>query len=195
MFSQNNEEKIIADFFGDRFGRFLDIGAYDGLKYSNTRRLLDCGWSGVMIEPSPSVLPLLRGNVAQYGTRATVCACAVGDRDGEIDFFDNAGAVATTSIDHVKKWSAQTKFDACRVNSITPNRIVELFGSNFDFVNIDTEGTNLSIVQLMPWHMMLPTLSLVCVEHDSHQFEIRDVLEDYGFERICENGENLIMAR
>jgi len=57
MFSQNDEEKHIVRFFRDKIdkGSFLDIGAYNGKAFSNTHRLALNGWSGVCLEPSPSV--------------------------------------------------------------------------------------------------------------------------------------------
>jgi hypothetical protein len=38
---------------GNTDGRFLDLGAWDPITFSNTRALVELGWSGVMIEPSP----------------------------------------------------------------------------------------------------------------------------------------------
>jgi hypothetical protein len=33
MYSQNDEERFIVDFFAGRTGRFLDIGAFDGVRF------------------------------------------------------------------------------------------------------------------------------------------------------------------
>lgn len=195
MYSQNNEERIIGDFFGDRIGRFLDVGAYDGLRLSNVRRLLDVGWSGVMVEPSPSILPLLRGNVSQYGNRVKIIDCAIGSMSGEVDFYDNPNAVATTSQAHLKKWrSAESFSEPFKVTQITPEELLNDVGTNFDFISIDVESTNIDLVRVFPWHR-LPGLRLVCVEHDSHQNEMINILGDFGFERIAENPENLILSR
>ena len=54
MFSQRDEEQVILDHFGDRVGTFLDVGAYDGITFSNTHALALKGWSGVCVEASPS---------------------------------------------------------------------------------------------------------------------------------------------
>lgn len=193
-YSQNGEQKIITDFFAGRVGRFLDVGAYDGLTFSNTRRLLELGWHGVLVEPSPKVIPGLRRNVAEFDDRACVFECAIGDSNGRVKFFDNAGAVATTSRDHVLKWSVQTTFDECDVLSMTPELLLDLVGTDFDFVSIDTEGTNMMLVKLFPWHR-LPGCRLVCVEHDSADKSILEILEPFGFSQLARNGENLILSR
>ena len=61
-YSQNNEEDLIIgalDRAGITSGRFLDIGAHDGVFVSNTRRLAELGWRGVCVEASPYVFPKL----------------------------------------------------------------------------------------------------------------------------------------
>ena len=51
-FSQGPEEWLIRDFFSDmRNGVFLDVGAYDATRWSNTYRLEhDLDWSGIAID-------------------------------------------------------------------------------------------------------------------------------------------------
>lgn len=53
MFSQSNEDEIVADIFG-RIGeggkRFVEFGSGDG-RQNNTIALLQRGWSGIWLEP------------------------------------------------------------------------------------------------------------------------------------------------
>lgn len=193
-YSQNNEQGIIVNYFGERPGRFLDIGAYDGKTFSNTFRLLELGWRGVLVEPSPTIIPLLRNNVEPFGSNAQVMAYAIGESDGRVTFYDNGGAVATTKPEHAQKWSKATAFQQCEVNQITPATLLDLSGENFDFLNIDVEGANIEVMRAMPWHR-LRGLTMVCVEHDGHQREIIDILEEFDFMKLHENGENLILSR
>jgi hypothetical protein len=48
-YSQNNEQEIILNFFNGRIGRYLDIGAFDGVSMSNTLALVELGWQGTAI--------------------------------------------------------------------------------------------------------------------------------------------------
>ena len=53
MYSQNNEEQVILNYFSNQNqGIFLDIGANDGITLSNVRALAEKGWKGALIEPS-----------------------------------------------------------------------------------------------------------------------------------------------
>jgi len=58
-FSQGPEEWLIRDFFNDRRdGVFLDVGAYDAKRWSNTYRLEhDLGWSGVAVDALKEFAP------------------------------------------------------------------------------------------------------------------------------------------
>jgi FkbM family methyltransferase len=56
MFSQNQEEEEILEYFGDHVGTFLDIGCNDCKTFSNTHALALRGWSGVLIDPSPRAI-------------------------------------------------------------------------------------------------------------------------------------------
>ena len=51
-YSQTGEQQVIFDYFGPEFkGTFLDIGANDGVTFSNTYGLSLKGWRGVCVEP------------------------------------------------------------------------------------------------------------------------------------------------
>ena len=54
-YSQNDEESVICRLLEQtpiNERNFLDIGAHDGVTFSNTRALSDRGWGGVLVEPS-----------------------------------------------------------------------------------------------------------------------------------------------
>lgn len=194
-YSQNNEQEVIVKHFAGRRGRFLDIGAYDGKKFSNTYRLLELGWSGVMVEPSPSTIESLRRNIEPFNSKVIVMQCAITDADGPIDFYDDGGgAVATTSIEHVRKWEKAAKFTQCKVEGMTPRTLLDEVGTDFDFINIDVESANLDVLHAIPFHR-LPGLSLICIEHDREQKRIMELLDGFEFRKLHENAENLILCR
>ena len=54
--SQSGEDGIIREIMrrlGVRHGWFVEFGAWDGLRFSNTRALVEAGWHGVLIEGDP----------------------------------------------------------------------------------------------------------------------------------------------
>jgi len=71
-FSQNGQDEFLLEelFVGQGSGFFVDIGANDGVTFSNTYALERKGWSGLCVEPHPDVFEQLRRN------RSCECLCA-----------------------------------------------------------------------------------------------------------------------
>jgi FkbM family methyltransferase len=196
MYSQNDEERHILAFFKNHVGRLLDIGAYDGRTFSNTCRLIELGWSAVMLEPSPSVFPRL---LERHGAnpRVTLVQAAVSDHNGTQCFFDAQGdAIATLDRTHMHKWAraAGVKFTAVEVPTLTTADLFAAHGLDFDFINLDVEGINWEIFRLLELEK-LHALKLICVEHDGWMTAMRNILEPLGFREITCNAENLLAGR
>jgi FkbM family methyltransferase len=192
-FSQNDEQDhILAHFLHQFHGRFLDIGAYDGITFSNTRALLERGWFGVYVEPSPTVLPGLMRNSAGWPVR--VVPQAIGPTPGKVAWFDCGDGVATPSRRHRDKWRALVPYVATEVEMVTPETLLGDVGDDFDFVTIDTEGTNEAVMLGMPW-AKLTKCTLVCIEHDRAIGSITATLSPLGFREVARNPENMILAR
>jgi hypothetical protein len=65
VYSQNGEDGILAECLarmGIENGYAVEFGAFDGITNSNTRRLLENGWKGLMVEADSSLFEKLREN-------------------------------------------------------------------------------------------------------------------------------------
>jgi len=190
-YSQKGEEKVILEIFGDHVGRFLDIGAFDGKTFSNTLALVERGWGGVLIEPSPNAFMALsdrhRGN-----DKLSLIMAAVGLDQSLIQFYNSPDAISTTQDENYEKWKAHADFTGrFWVPQITVEQILNQFGG-FDFISIDTEGTSTELFKRFPLAAMRP--KCICVEHDHHEGEILQIATGLGY--ICPyyDGNNLILA-
>ena len=84
-FSQNDCDWIIRKYFKDKFdGRFLDIGAGDGVTFSNTKLLYDMGWCGISVEPSPSLCECFGKNIMRDRVKL-ITACLTAE-NGPVKF-------------------------------------------------------------------------------------------------------------
>src|SRR5690348_3847355 len=105
MYSQHEEEEhilhAVANLGAD--GRVLDIGAWDPKRFSNSRALIELGWTAVLIEPSPRPLDAL---VVEYGNnpKVTVCSAAVGLEHGWADMRISADAVSSSETRVLEQW-------------------------------------------------------------------------------------------
>jgi FkbM family methyltransferase len=191
-YTQNDEEKYIIKSLKDiPNGRFLDIGAHDGITFSSTRKLFELGWSGVYVEPSPDVLPSLYKNA---GSNCTVLPVAIGTSNGVMDFYSSGGdMVGTLSTDHLKLWSPYAKFNKTSVNVITINELEKQVGHQFDFIGIDVEGINLDVFDQFDWNAWKP--KCVCVEYESHKDHMINVMTKAGYKLIYTSSENLVFSK
>ena len=84
--SQSGEDGILREIFrrlGIERGWFVELGAWDGVLYSNAYALLQKGWQGVGIECDPDKFRELQRNMAGVTTYVPICrrvTCAGDDR-------------------------------------------------------------------------------------------------------------------
>jgi Methyltransferase FkbM domain len=96
-YSQGPEEWLIRDYFNDKQGGvFLDVGAYDARKWSNTYRLeRDLRWSGVAVD----AIAEFSAGYREFRPRTQFVVAFVGDRDvGTEVLHVNPEDAATSSV-------------------------------------------------------------------------------------------------
>ena len=150
--SQNGEDRWLDSHFGGRrSGFFVEVGAYDGVRLSNTYHFEKNGWTGVLVEADPEMAERCR----RERPRSLTFQCAVGapDTTGEISFFKVAGgeAYSTTSLtaahrDRLDRLGLSWK--EVRVPVRTLDSILEeAHASRIDFVSIDVEGGEFAVLR------------------------------------------------
>ena len=202
MYSQNNEEALILAHFNGRIGRFLDLGASNGISLSNTLALAERGWCGVCVEASPIVAAKLR---EAHRTRPSILcieAAVIPSRlpPEPIVLFDTGGEWINT-VDPVlnASWNtasgrtpAQVKVTALRIETLMDATTGEFTG--YDFVNIDVEGLSVEVLFDL-WDVCLATPELICVEHEGKLDQILGHPTCDLYREIGRNAENLLLAR
>lgn len=210
MYSQSSEEKFILEYFGSSVGNFLDIGANDGVTFSNTRALALRGWKGVMVEPSPKAYERLKtlynGQKGFY-----IYPYAISDHNGKAMLQESSalcsaadvGLVSTLNAEETQRWlhhrvpsGGRTTFEPVEVKCFKWKTFLNRLSiKQFDFVSIDCESFDLEIVQQMD----LSNVKLLCVEHNSLPELKKQYLEytsKFGMNRVIyESGENILICR
>ena len=61
FYSQFEQDKFVYEnfFINKNKGYFVDIGAHDGVTFSNSKFFEELEWDGVCIEPNPKVFSIL----------------------------------------------------------------------------------------------------------------------------------------
>lgn len=194
-YSQNDEEKYIVEFFNGKLGNFLDIGAHDGYWLSNTRRLFELGWGGVFIEPSPSVFPNLQERYAVQKRVDCINMALVPQEFGKtaMKFYDAFGdGVGSLVKGNPEKYGITPQ--EVWVNTQPIKEFFLQYGDLFDFISLDTEQMNISLLKEIPFET-LNRLKLICVEYDGKNQEVLDILTPFGFKLIHTTPENMVLGR
>ena len=182
MSSQYEEDQIIAEFFGDYVGTFLDLGAGDGQLCSNTEELVKRGWSGVCVEPHAESFSSLR-QLYKLHPRVQLVQAAVSDNGRLLKFYHHFEQLSTgmsiLALSDEWYW----------VPSIQVDSLLDL-SKRFDFVSVDCEGMDQEIV--MNAEKVFRSTTLLCYEHDlprlgpskEHSKVWMDILFDLGFTKV-----------
>lgn len=195
QFSQNDEDVFITEYFKDKSkGKFIDIGAYHVEKFSNTRALYLKGFKGIFVEPSPNNYKAIAEHYAE-DKEVTVLNVAIGAENGSIDFYACEDAVSTSEESHMQKWAnAGVEFEKIKVPQLSVVDFFNEYGHGCDMLSIDTEFTNMVVFRAIEdW--VWKEVSLLVIEHDLYFEEIENKLSKFGFKKLYQNAENILLAK
>lgn len=94
-YSQFGEDGVLEAIFkriGVESRWCLECGAADGLFFSNTRRLIEAGWSAVLVEADRSAFARLHRNCQEFGDRVHIYSAQVDDTHRLEPILRHAGA-------------------------------------------------------------------------------------------------------
>jgi FkbM family methyltransferase len=202
-YSQFGEDAAIADLFDGMFhfsqpGRLLEIGAWDPQCFSNSRLLIEAGWDGVLIEPSPQPLRALTEFYHNAAGPAmprvdVIQAAVVLQKIPLVNIRFSDDAVSSYSAEHLHKWKNAANFIGdCWCATITLQDIWNQFGG-FDFVSIDTEGSSVDLAKQYLEAEARPKVMMV--EYDERLPELLTFATQFGYKAVLTNGTNVVLAK
>ena len=206
-YTQYDEEGVILDYFKDGNPSelaFLDIGANDGVSYSNSRRIAIDGWKGVCLEPSPSAYNKL---LALYADSTNVYPVNYGisDVSGEFEFHDSGNwngrddtppsILGTLDPEQKKRFSGMT-WSVIKCNFVTFDEFIKDSPiQKFDFISIDVEGHDWTVLKQIDLGAI--GCQLICLEYNSEDYRLglyEGYCQAYGMTEIYRNEDNVIYA-
>ena len=131
-------------------GFYLDIGAYHPIKGSLTYTLHKRGWKGMNIDLSKTSIDLF--NIAR--PKDININCAISNFSGDTHYFENSPINQQNSL--ISNNVGQKKI---KIKSYKVDEILSLNNINkVDFINIDTEGNELDILESINYEKTNPYL-------------------------------------
>lgn len=187
------DEYVYSNFFQNKkTGTFVDIGAYDGERDSNSFFFEQLGWTGICLEPNPEMFEKLK--------QIRKCKClpfAVSDENETKSFFQITGEGPTVLSGLVDEYSQQAiqrinefnldntqEFNYISVECKTFNSIIDIY--NIDFLSIDTEGNELKILKSIDFSRY--NIDVITVENNDYDNKFIDFLTLIGYKFITRLG-------
>lgn len=188
-FSQYKQDKFLNEviFNNKKDGFFIDIGAHDGISYSNSlffERFNN--WKGICIEPNPSVFSKL--NSLRKSTNLNVCIGAFNKtiKFTQIEGYAEMLSGISESYDerHIQRIEKDIANKGGKVNEIllemiTLNSIEMLKNKKIDFISIDTEGNEFDIVSSFNFSEL--DVNAIVIENNYNDQRIKNFLLQYNF--------------
>ena len=161
-----------------RNGFYVEAGANDGLKQSNTKYLEEAlGWTGILVEPSLDSYKMLGVN---RPNDICIHGCLVSSEytDEFISGDFNGGLMS--SVDGRRL----TSTDLVRAPALTLAAIFAEHGiEKVDFVSLDTEGYELEILKGIDFEKVRPSYFLIEI-YESMYGDIVDFLDSKGYASV-----------
>jgi len=179
------EQELVREFFGGaRSGFFVEVGANRPRQESQTWHLEQLGWSGILIEPQPSLADDLRRT-----RKAAVFACACSSREnsGRRMRLFVAGALSSLDRDRMAPGARPERVIEVPVRTLDDILAEARTPAEFEFLSVDVEGHELEVLGGFDFARWRPRLILL-EDHVANLAKHR-FLQAAGYRLIrrCEN--------
>lgn len=185
-YAQSQEDLLVWEFFDhERQGVFVEVGANEPKKLSQTYFLEKLGWQGVLIEPQPELAEALKRE--RPGAQIFQVACGAKNHEGEVDFY--LAEDHTQSACELGETNLMSVARVIKVELKTLDRVLEQAGlSRIDFLSVDVEGFELDVFRGTDLARWQPRLILV--EDHGYDLKVHRHLVSSGYELVYRTNPN-----
>lgn len=187
--SQLQQDLIALFLFKNNHGIFCEVGGGDGITYSNSFLLEKMGWMGLIVEPARTNLSnIISSRSCKLSPKAAWSVSGLNLKFVETENrelstlveFKNSDSNASDRISISGEYLVQT---------ITLTEVLREynFPRNFEYLSIDTEGSELEVLKGLDFDQFSPIL--ITIEHNftANRELIREFLSVFGYQQICKS--------
>ena len=191
--SQFGQDKYIYEsFFKEKDnGTYLEIGADDGIRFSNCFFFEKLGWTGIAIEPREDAYEKLINN--------RKCKCikvALSDKEEETEFLDIkgyglglSGLINKYDQRHINRIYNEIQHQDNKGNEIVKmktQKLSNILNDNkfldIDFLSIDTEGSELDILKTLDFNKV--KIKIITIEDNYNDPKLLNFFIDRNYTLI-----------
>ena len=195
-YAQFGEDLLLRGFLGDKWswnykGFWVDVGAHHPVRLSNTKIFSRVGWRGINVDASVDAIAAF--NKSRH--RDINVNVGIGPESGTLDFYRmSSSPMNTFSKEFADKAIAEGAklLEVVKVPVITMKELLDKYlpaGREIDFLSVDCEGLDLSILESNDWSKYRPEYILIEIHAEGRNWEIPDCpvsrfLRERGYELV-----------
>jgi len=186
IFPPEVEDELKEAFFGKaRVGYFVDVGANEPQFMSQTWNLEQLGWRGVLIEPQPALVKMLKEQ-----RRADVfgCACSAPQNAGKVLPFQVAGLHSSLNLDFFVAGAPKSAIINVPVRTLDDILAEANAPTPIDLLSIDVESHEIEVLNGLTLARWRPRLILI--EDLALNRRLHGVLQSRGYRWVRRTGLN-----
>jgi len=202
-YSQEGEDLVLKRIFENKqSGFYVDVGAHQPIRFSNTYMFYRLGWNGINIDPYPGMKKMFD----IYRPRDINLEAGISDVEGKLKYFMfNEPALNTFDSRRAKEILEsvlgheiirEVEIEVFKLSSVLEKYAS---GKKIDFMSIDTEGFDLQVLQSNDWDLFVPEVILVeilnCELEQMHSHPIHQFLMNRGYRLISKLFNTCIYKR
>jgi FkbM family methyltransferase len=182
FYSTNGQDKWIVQivFPGVTDGFYVDVGAGDGTRDSNTKVLDEIGWKGICIDPFPTNMDTRTAEVFRE---------VVYSEGGRTVRFRASGFLGGIEehLDHTKGWKGHRTSRTLEFTTTTLDEILSKARapSEIHYMSLDIEGAELEALRGLS--LSKYRVKALTIEHnweEPKRRQIRRLLESHGYRNV-----------
>jgi len=188
FYSQINEDKLMLKYLPEKIGKYIDVGAGQPVRGSNTYYFYKKGWSGHLFEPIQSNIDLIK----IFRRKDKKYQNLIGSSKTNSKFFEFIHTEYSTMVKDVadnliaegKKLKRVYELETIRLSDTD----LKLYPSEPSFLSIDVEGADLEVLNSIDWTKIKPRV--VCIEEvgETNSKLIMEKLELEGYSLVENSG-------
>lgn len=205
-YAQEGEDIVLGALFGDslhyRTGFYVDVGAHDPWRFSNTCYFYQRGWHGINIDPRPGVKAIFDSE----RPRDINLEVAVAREPGTLTYyyFDepllngfDRNLCESRDREGKHRILGQRQIPALPLAALLQEHVGE--SQQIDFLSVDAEGMDLDVLKSNDWKKFHPTfvlaeeISLEALSGDRRS-EIASFLRPWGYIPVARTRLTTIFA-
>jgi hypothetical protein len=191
FYSQTGEDELLRKYLPEAIGSFVDVGAGQPVRGSNTYYFYKRGWSGTLIDPVDFNLRLTK----LFRTRDKFIQNIVSSKNATLNFYEFYPAEYSTIEKSVAESlvnrgiKLRSKIDLKPITLASLNLACEPIDATL--LSIDVEGHDLEVLQSNNWSGFKPRV--ICVEENIASSKqsgsnIANYLMAYGYKFVESTG-------